>query len=112
MEAQLARKQFDWKAFKRWRTIQIASLLPLILTGVFVLYFRQAPQLGITAFFLILIVGFVLPQIQGELALSHIIITREIEERLQEFEKRMGNLIGERLAEAQARKSATETPIS
>ena len=112
MEEQLAKRQFNWKTFRRWRTIQIASLLPLILTGVFMLYFRQASQLGITAFFLILIIGFLLPQIRGELALSHIIITKEIEERFQKFEERMVTLLDEQLGETQARKSVHQTPRS
>ena len=111
MEEQLAKTQFNWRMFKRWRQIQIASLLPLILTGVFMLYFREAPQLGITAFFLILIVGVLLPQIRGDLTLSHIIITKELEERLKKLEESMVKLLEERLGDAETRKSMEAPPF-
>lgn len=100
LEEQLAERQFNWKTFKRWRTIQMASLLPLILSGVLMLYFKEASPLGIMAFFLILIVGILLPQIRGDLTLSHIVLSKELEERLQKLEDKMGRMFDERLGKA------------
>ena len=111
MEEQLER-QFDWKIFKRWRNIQLAALLPLILTGFYMVYFKGSSVLGIVAFFLILIVGILLPQVRTDLIASHIILARELEERLQKLEERMIRLLDERLEEASARKSVEKASIS
>jgi hypothetical protein len=100
MEEQLSQMQFDWKRFKRWRTIQLASLLPLVLTGVFVFYFKEASPLGIMAFFLVLIVGILLPQVRGDLILSHMVLGKELEERSKKLEEKITELIDERLREA------------
>jgi len=100
LDEQLAERQFNWEKFKRWRTIQMASLLPLILSGVLMLYFKEASPLGIMAFFLILIVGILLPQIRGDLTLSHIVLSKELEERLQKLEDKMGKMLDERLGKA------------
>ena len=97
MEEQLTERQFNWKGFKRWRTIQLASLLPLVLCGVFMLYFKEASPLGIMAFFLVLVVGVLLPQVRGDLILSHIVLAKELEERSQKLEEKMVKLIDERL---------------
>jgi len=105
MEEQLARREFNSKTLKRWRVIQVAALLPLILTGVFMIYFKEASALGIVAFFLILIVGILLPQIRADLTLSHIALAQGVDERLQKFEERMMNLLDERLGERHERKS-------
>ena len=83
----------------------MAALFPLILTGVFMIYFKEASALGIVAFFLILIVGILLPQIRADLTLSHIALAEGVEERLQKFEERMINLLDERLGETRARQS-------
>ena len=104
MEEPLSGKPFDFKTFKRWRTIQLASLLPLVLCGVFMLYFKEASPLGIMAFFLVLIVGILLPQVRGDLILSHIVLGKKLEERSRELEEEMLKLIEKRLQEAQAGK--------
>ena len=97
MDEQVLEKQFNWKTFKRWRTIQLASLLPLVLSGVFMLYFKEASALGVMAFFLVLIVGILLPQVRGDLVLSHIVLARDLEERSQKLEEQMIKLMDERL---------------
>ena len=112
MEEQLAERQFDWNSFKRWRTIQLASLLPLILIGVFMLYFKEASPLGIMAFFLVLIVGILLPQVRGDLILSHIILSKEVEEGLQRLREETAKMLDERLEKTHARKFVKEPPIS
>jgi hypothetical protein len=100
MEEHLAERQFNWKAFKRWRTIQMAALLPLVLSGVFMLYFKEASPLGIMAFFLVLIVGILLPQVRGDLVLSHIVLSKEFEESLEKLEVKMEKLLDERLGKS------------
>jgi hypothetical protein len=112
MEEQLAERQFNRNSFKRWRTIQLASLLPLILIGVFMLYFKEASPLGIMAFFLILIVGVLLPQFRADLTLSHLVLAKGLEEGLQKLEERVTNLLDERLGKTDVRKSLDESPIS
>ena len=104
MEQGSSERQFDWKAFKRWRTIQLASLFPLLLCGVFMFYFKEASPLGIMAFFLVLIVGILLPQVRGDLILSHIVLGKELEERSLKLEEKMIKLIEERLHETQTGK--------
>jgi hypothetical protein len=101
MEEQLFERQFDLKTFKRWRTIQLASLLPLVLCGVFMFYFKEASPLGIMAFFLVLIVGILLPQVRGDLILSHIVLGKDLEERSLKLEEKMLKLIEERLEKTQ-----------
>jgi hypothetical protein len=105
MEEQLPERQFNWETFKRWRTIQLASLFPLVLSGVFMLYFKEASPLGIMAFFLVLIIGILLPQVRGDLILSHIVLSKEFENTSQKLEERMVSLLDERLGKAHARKS-------
>jgi len=104
MEEPLSVKKFDLKTFRRWRTVQLASLLPLVLSGVFMLYFKEASPLGIMAFFLVLIVGILLPQVRGDMILSHLVLARELEERSQRLEEKIGELIEERLEEKQTSK--------
>jgi hypothetical protein len=104
MEEPISDKQFNMKTFKRWRTVQLASLLPLVLCGVLMLYFREASPLGIMAFFLVLIVGILLPQVRGDMILSHLVLARELEERSQRLEEKMRKLIEERLEEAKTTK--------
>jgi len=111
MEEELAKGQFNWKSFKRWRTIQLASLFPLVLSGVFMIYFKEASPLGIMAFFLVLIVGILLPQVRGDLILSHIILSKEFVDISQKLEERLVSLLDERLGDTHARKSEPP-PIS
>jgi hypothetical protein len=112
METHLAKRQFTWRSVKRWRNIQIAALLPLILTGVFMLYFKEASPLGIMAFFLVLIVGILLPQVRGDLIISHIVLSIEFEEGLQKLKEETARLLDERLGESNVRKSVKDSPIS
>ena len=56
MEEQTQKRQLDWKGFKRWRTIQVAAILPLCVTVVLMIYFREAAEFHVVAFFLVLIV--------------------------------------------------------
>lgn len=112
MERHLAERQFTWRSVKRWRNIQIAALLPLILTGVFILYFKEASPLGIMAFFLVLIVGILLPQVRGDLIISHIVLSLELEEGLQKLNEETAKLLDERLGKTDVGKSVEESPVS
>ena len=101
MEGQFAERRFDLKAFKRWRNIQVGSLLPLILIGTLMIYFKEPSVLGIVSFFLILIVGVLLPQMRADLILSHLVLTKELEQRLQNLEDKMVKVVDERLQQSQ-----------
>lgn len=63
----------------KWRAIQTAAILPLILAVVFLFKFKGSTA-GIIVFFLILIVGVILPQVYRDLTRSHLQLQREIEE--------------------------------
>ena len=80
-----ARGSFTWKEFRKWRMLQIAALLPLIVIAAFMLYFKTAPALGVIAFFLVLIVGVLLPQLKADAVLSFLILKEEIKEELREM---------------------------
>ena len=66
------------KTVQKWRVVQIAAILPLILSVVLMLRFKGS-ILGTVVFFLILIVGILLPQIYRDLILSHIILKEQID---------------------------------
>lgn len=85
MDESQARGSFTWSEFRKWRMLQIAALLPLIVIAVFILYFKTAPALGIIAFFLVFIVGVLLPQLKADSVLSYLILKEEIKEELREM---------------------------
>ncbi len=64
---------------RRWRTIKIVSLLPLLLS-VILMFFFKGSMLGTVLFFLILIVGVVLPQICENQVRSHLLLKGYIDE--------------------------------
>jgi len=84
MKESQSRGSFTWREFRRWRMLQIAALLPLIVIATFMLYFKTAPPLGVIAFFLVLIIGVLLPQIKADSALSHLLLKEEIKEEIRE----------------------------
>jgi hypothetical protein len=72
-------KEITEKTIQKWRMIQMAAILPLALSVALMLRFKGS-ILGTIVFFLILIVGILLPQIYRDLIQSHLILRREIEE--------------------------------
>lgn len=66
------------RTVQKWRMVQFAAILPLILSVVLMLRFKGS-ILGTIVFFMILIVGILLPQIYRDLILSHLILREEIE---------------------------------
>ena len=80
------RLAFTEKTLQRWRMIQIISLLPLIVS-VFLMFYFRGSMLGTIVFFLVLIVGVVLPQICRNVIESHLILLEEIENLRREIAK-------------------------
>jgi hypothetical protein len=78
----MAGRRFDLKALKMLRLVQISALFPLILIGSLMLYFGQVSPFGIVTFFLILIVGVIIPETRRDIILSHLLLLRELEERI------------------------------
>ena len=78
MADKATRLAFTERTLQRWRMIQIISLLPLLVSVVLMLYFKGS-TLGTVVFFLVLIVGVVLPQICRNVIESHLILLEEIE---------------------------------
>ncbi len=81
----MAGRRFDLKALKMLRLVQISALFPLILIGSLMLYFGQVSPFGILTFFLILIVGVIIPETRRDIILSHLLLLRELEERIDEM---------------------------
>jgi hypothetical protein len=67
------------RTVQKWRAIQTAAILPLILAVAFLFKFKGSTA-GVIVFFLILIVGIILPQIYLDLTRSHLQLQKEIEE--------------------------------
>ena len=57
MQEPLERKSFDEKALKMHRLIQIVTLLPLTMITALMLYFKEASEFGVLAFFFLLVLG-------------------------------------------------------
>ena len=78
MNEGLQKKQFNLKALNRWKLVQLVAILPLTLTVVLMIYFRGAAEFHIVAFFLVLIIGVLMPQVSGDLILSHLFLREEL----------------------------------
>jgi hypothetical protein len=86
MADKATRLAFTERTLQRWRMIQVISLLPLLVSVVLMLYFKGS-MLGTVVFFLVLIVGVVLPQICRNVIESHLILLEEIESLRKEITK-------------------------
>jgi hypothetical protein len=86
MPDKATRLAFTEKTLQRWKMIQIIALLPLIVSVVLMFYFRGS-MVGTVVFFLVLIVGVVLPQICRNVIESHLILMEEIESLRKEISK-------------------------
>ena len=74
----LLTRDISERTVQKWRMVQFAAILPLILSVVLMIRFKGS-ILGTIVFFMILIVGILLPQIYRDLILSHLILREEIE---------------------------------
>ena len=106
MDERLPQKAFDWKAFRRWRSIQIVAILPLCMTVVLMIYYKEAPVLFVVSFFLVLIIGVLMPQISGDSILSHIVLRDEFRKEVRVLQAEVQNL----RKELQAAISGKERP--
>jgi len=86
MADEATRLAFTEKTLQRWKMIQIVSLLPLLVSIVLMFYF-QGSMVGTVVFFMVLIVGVVLPQICRNVIESHLILLDEIERLRKEITK-------------------------
>ena len=77
MAEQTSRVSITEKNLQKWKMIQVVSLLPLLLSIVLMFLFKGS-TVGTVMFFLILIVGIVLPQVCRNVVESHLIILEEI----------------------------------
>jgi hypothetical protein len=67
------------KTFLKWKMIQIASILPLMVC-VACLFIFKGSMLGTICFFLLLIVGFILPQVYCDMIQCHLLLKEEIKQ--------------------------------
>jgi hypothetical protein len=71
-------REITEKTVQKWRMLQFVAILPLLLSVVLLFRFKGS-ILGTIVFFLILIIGILLPQIYRDLIQSHLILREEIE---------------------------------
>ena len=69
--------EMNERVLQKWRMIQITAILPLLVCVVCLFYFKGS-VLGTIAFFLVLIVGVLLPQIYRDMIQSHLVLKDEI----------------------------------
>ena len=62
---------------RKWRTIQLSSLLPLTLCVVFMFLAQEPSGLGATALFLLVAFGIVYPELKCDVALNRLIVEGE-----------------------------------
>jgi len=96
LQKQDTRRRFDLRTLKMWRLIQISALLPLTLIGSLMIYFDQVSSFGIITFFLLLVIGVIIPQMRGDMILSHFVLTKELEAKVEDLEGRVVQLLNER----------------
>jgi len=70
-------REITEKTVQKWRMVQFVAILPLLLSVVLMFRFKGS-ILGTIVFFIILIVGILLPQIYRDLIQSHLILREEI----------------------------------
>jgi len=71
-------REITEKTIQKWRMVQFVAILPLLVSVVLMIRFKGS-ILGTIVFFLILIVGILLPQIYRDLITSHLILREEME---------------------------------
>ena len=81
------RSQFDLASIKRWRTIQVAALLPLSVCVALMFYYRTASGLGMVCFFLLIVFGILVPEMKADIVQSHLILQGEQEELKHQLQK-------------------------
>jgi len=92
MNEGLPEKPYNLKALNRWKLVQIAAILPLTFTVVLMIYFRGAAEFHVVAFFLVLIVGVLMPQISGDLIHSHIVLRSDLSKEVRFLQEEVQNL--------------------
>jgi len=95
----LERESLDEKTLKMQRLIQVATLLPLILITAFMIYFKEASEFGLLAFFFLLVLGVFVPQTRGDLILTRVALKDEVEEKMQQFREEIEALLDKRLSD-------------
>ena len=112
MQEQAQKRPLDWRGFKRWRTIQIAAILPLCVTVVLMIYFREAAEFHVVAFFLVLIVGVLMPQISGDMIQSHLLLKEELSKEVRYLQGEVQNLRKELRASQSPQEGLASQPES
>ena len=77
MAEQMSRVSITEKNLQKWKMIQVVSLLPLLLS-IALMFFFKGSMVGTIMFFLLLIVGIVLPQVCQNVVESHVILLEQI----------------------------------
>jgi hypothetical protein len=100
------------RSFERWKTIQRASILPLLLCTVWIFYFRIASECGIMVFIYILTVGVLIPEVKGDLTETHISIREELDEQRMELRQLLREETQQLLKDSAIRNLLKENPDS
>jgi hypothetical protein len=74
----LFERDLSERTIVKFRNIQLAAILPLLLFVVLLFYFRGS-GLGILAFFILFIIGILVPQVYRDMIRSHLVLKEQIE---------------------------------
>ena len=100
------------KNSERWKTIRLASILPLLLCTVWIFYFRIASESGIMTFFLILTVGVLIPEVKSDLTETHIMLREELAEQRMELRQILREELPPLLNDPAIRKLLSQNTVS
>ena len=106
MDEQLPQKTFDPQTYRRWRLVQVIAIVPLTMSAILMIYFRESPILFVVSFFLVLVIGVLMPQISGDSILSHIVLREEFRKEVRTLQREVLIL----RQELQAAVSGKESP--
>jgi len=98
--------------FRKWRTIQLSSLLPLTLCVVFLFVVRQPSGLGGIVLFLLVACGVVFPEMKADIALNRLIIMEEQTEISMELRELLGGELRHLLKDPAIRDLLDEKVVS
>ena len=108
---QIMRRETALRSFERWKTIQLASILPLLLCTVWIFYFRIATECAIMMCFYVLAVGVLIPEVKADLTETHFVIREELSDQHMELRQLLGEEVEHFLEDPAARDLLSENSV-
>jgi hypothetical protein len=76
------------------------------------LYFKEASEFGVLAFFFLLVLGVFVPQTRGDLILTRVALKGEVDEKIQQLRQEMEALLDKRLGEKDSSRPGKQSHVS